>query len=114
VLEISHLDIFHGNLQVIWDLELKVSEGEVVALLGPNGAGKTTLVEAIMGLNRQATGSIRFSGEEILGLHPYEIFRRGLALIPEKRELFTKMPVVENLLLGASGRPGSGDTLNQV
>ena len=102
VLEISHRTIFHGNLPIVRDLHLTVGNRELVALIGPNGSGKTTIVETIVGLNRIARGSIRFSGEEILGMRPHEIFRRGVALVPEKREIFPKMPVIENLLLGGS------------
>jgi branched-chain amino acid transport system ATP-binding protein len=114
VLEISRLDIFHGNLPIIRDLRLAVGNREIVTLIGPNGAGKTTLVETIVGLNRNAHGSINFCGEEILGMRPYEIFRRGIALVPEKREIFPKMPVIENLLLGGSGRSGSDGHLQRV
>ncbi len=100
MLRIDHLDVWHGNLHVVWDLSLEVRKGEIVTLLGPNGAGKTTLVETIIGLNRNARGSIQFLEQEILGLQPYEIVKRGIALVPEKRELFPKMSVRENLSLG--------------
>jgi branched-chain amino acid transport system ATP-binding protein len=104
LLEISGLNVFHGNIQVVWDLTLTVDDGEMVTLIGPNGAGKTSTVETIIGLNRKATGSITFLGENILGLQPYDIFKKGLALVPEKREIFPKMPVIENLILGAGDR----------
>jgi branched-chain amino acid transport system ATP-binding protein len=104
LLEISGLNIFHGNIHIVWDLRLTVDEGEMVTLIGPNGAGKTSTVETIIGINRNATGSITFLGENILGLHPFEIFKKGLALVPEKREIFPKMPVIENLILGAGDR----------
>jgi branched-chain amino acid transport system ATP-binding protein len=114
VLEISHLTIFHGNLPIVRDLHLTVGNRELVALIGPNGSGKTTIVETIVGLNRIARGSIRFSGEEILGMRPHEIFRRGVALVPEKREIFPKMPVIENLLLGGSGQSSRDGDLQRV
>ena len=114
MLEISDLNVFHGNLQVVWDLTVKVDEGELVTLIGPNGAGKTSTVETIMGLNRQAGGGIRFRGEEILGMRPNQVFRRGLALVPERREIFPGMPVIENLRLGAIGKPGWRKTLDHV
>jgi branched-chain amino acid transport system ATP-binding protein len=101
LLKVEHLDVCHGNLHVIWDLVLEVRKGEIVTLLGPNGAGKTTFVETILGLNRRAKGSIRFEDQEILGLQPYDIVKRGIALVPEKRELFPKMSVRENLTLGS-------------
>lgn len=100
MLKIEHLDVSHGNLHVVWDLSIEVHKGEIVTLLGPNGAGKTTFVETIMGLNRGAHGSIRFLDKEILGLLPFEIVKLGIALVPEKRELFPKMSVRENLGLG--------------
>jgi branched-chain amino acid transport system ATP-binding protein len=114
VLEISNLNVFHGNLQVVWDLSVKVGEGELVTLIGPNGAGKTSAVETIVGLNRKATGSIRFMGEEILGMPPHRIFARGLALVPERREIFPDMAVLENLLMGGQGRPEWKKTLSHV
>jgi len=114
VLEISNLNVFHGNLQVVWDLSVKVDTGELVTLIGPNGAGKTSTVETIAGLNRKATGSIRFKGEEILGMPPHRIFRKGIALVPERREIFPKMQVMENLQLGAQGRTGWEKNLDHV
>jgi len=114
VLEISGLNIYHGNIQVVWDLGLTVSEGEMVTLIGPNGSGKTTTVETIAGLNKNGRGTIRFGKEDIFGMKPYEIFRKGLALVPEKREIFPKMPVLENLMLGAGDRTGWKDSLHHV
>jgi len=114
LLDISGLNIFHGNIHVVRDLKLTVDEGEMVTLIGPNGAGKTSTVETIIGLNRKATGSITFLGENILGLQPYDIFKKGLALVPEKREIFPKMPVIENLILGAGGHATWKDSLNHV
>jgi branched-chain amino acid transport system ATP-binding protein len=114
LLDISRLNIFHGNIQVVWDLKLTVDEGEMVTLIGPNGAGKTSTVETIIGLNRKATGSIAFLGKNILGMQPYDIFKKGLALVPEKREIFPKMPVIENLLLGAGDRTEWESSLQHV
>jgi len=114
VLEISGLNIYHGNIQVVWDLGLTVSEGEMVTLIGPNGSGKTTTVETIAGLNKNGRGTIRFNKEDIFGMKPYAIFRKGLALVPEKREIFPKMPVLENLMLGAGDRAGWKDSLHHV
>lgn len=114
MLEVTGLNIFHGNLQVVWDLGFHVGKGELVTLIGPNGAGKTTTVETIIGLNRKASGSVLFEGEEILGSHPYALFRKGLARVPEKREIFPKMPVAENLLLGGIGQEETGKTLAHI
>jgi len=114
MLTVTGLNVFHGNLQVVWDLNLHVGKGELVTMIGPNGAGKTTTVETLTGLNRNASGSIVFEGENILGLHPYDLFRKGLALVPEKREIFPKMPVAENLLLGRTGPDEGGKTLDHI
>ena len=101
MLAIDSLDVFHGRLQVLWDLSLRVESGEIVTVIGPNGAGKTTLVETVMALNRPAQGSIRFQGEEIAGLRPNDVVARGISIVAEKRELFPRMTVRENLALGA-------------
>ena len=104
MLEISHLNISHDHLQVVWDLSISVKEGEIVTLIGPNGSGKTTTVETIAGLNKKASGTILFLGKDILGLPPHQIFKNGLALVPERREIFPKMAVFENLQLGSAGK----------
>jgi branched-chain amino acid transport system ATP-binding protein len=83
-------------------------------MIGPNGAGKTTTVETIVGINRKATGSILFDGESILGHHPYNLFNKGLALVPEKREIFPNMPVIENLLLGGTGNAHPDKSLDRI
>jgi branched-chain amino acid transport system ATP-binding protein len=114
MLTVTGLNVFHGNLQVVWDLSLHVEKGELVTLIGPNGAGKTTTVETLTGINRNASGSIVFEGESILGKHPYDLFKKGLALVPEKREIFPKMPVIENLLLGRIGNDGTGKTIEHI
>ena len=114
MLIVSGLNIFHGNLQVVWNLSFHVNKGELVTMIGPNGAGKTTTVETIIGLNRKAHGSILFDGESILGHHPYDLFRRGLALVPEKREIFPNLPVIENLLLGGTGNSDPDKSLDRI
>jgi branched-chain amino acid transport system ATP-binding protein len=114
VLSVSGLNVFHSNLQVIWDLSFHVERGELVTLIGPNGAGKTTTVETIVGLNKKANGTVTFLGENILGQNPYDVFKKGLALVPEKREIFPKMPVMENLLLGACDPSATQKNLTHI
>jgi len=104
MLEITGLNISHDHLQVVWDLNITVKKGEIVTLIGPNGSGKTTTVETIAGLNKNASGTIRFLGRDILGMPSYGIFKNGLALVPERREIFPKMSVLENLQLGSAGK----------
>ncbi len=105
MLEVTGLDVYHGNLHVIWDLSFQISKGEIVTLLGSNGAGKTTVVETLFGLNKPASGTIIFQGQDITGHTPFSIVKRGMSLVPEKRELFPKMTVFENLELGAFTAP---------
>src|SRR5512136_612402 len=114
MLSVSGLNVFHANLQVVWDLSFHVNKGELVTMIGPNGAGKTTTVETIVGPNRNATGSILLEGECILGSHPYDLFRKGLALVREKREIFPAMPVIENLLLGGTGNLNTKKSLDRI
>jgi branched-chain amino acid transport system ATP-binding protein len=101
VLEVEGLSVGYGYLQVIWDLSFNVNQSEVVAILGLNGAGKTTTLKAIAGLLSPIGGKIRLNGDDITGLQANEVVRRGLAFIPEERNLFEGMSVYENLILGA-------------
>jgi branched-chain amino acid transport system ATP-binding protein len=106
LLEIKQFSVFYSGLQVLWDVSLIVHKGEIVTLLGANGAGKTTLVQSVFGLTRERKGQVFFEGVEITGLPAYEVVKRGLSLVPEKRELFPKMTVEENLELGGFARIG--------
>lgn len=103
LLEVRSLNSGYGYLQVLWDVSLKVSEGEFVALLGPNGAGKTTLLRTVAGIIDPWAGEIRLMGKPIGGLPAHQIHKRGLSFIPEDLNLFEEMTVHENLLLGAHG-----------
>lgn len=107
MLEVAGLDAGYGEVQVLWNVGLKVERGEIVSLIGANGAGKTTTLRSIMGLIRPFSGVIRFDGTEITGLPTHEIVRRGIALVPEGRHLFPKMTVIENLKMGAYAVDGS-------
>lgn len=110
LLEVQQLSVFYSGLQVLWDISLVVNQGEIVTLLGANGAGKTTLVQSIFGLTRERKGQVFFNSADITGLPAYEVVKRGLSLVPEKRELFPKMMVEENLELG--GYSKTDDTVN--
>ncbi|HDI73987.1 MAG TPA: ABC transporter ATP-binding protein, partial [Candidatus Korarchaeota archaeon] len=101
MLEVAGLNAGYGEVQVLWNVGLKVERGEIVSLIGANGAGKTTTLRSIMGLIRPFSGVIRLDGTEIVGLPTHEIVRRGIALVPEGRHLFPKMTVIENLRMGA-------------
>jgi len=101
MLDVTRISVAYGTIQILWDVSFKVEKGEIVSIIGPNGAGKTTLVKTIMGLLHPKDGQIRFRGENIESLPPYEIVKKGISLIPEGREIFPRMTVKENLLLGA-------------
>jgi len=101
MLEIKNVSASYGMIQILRDVSFHVKEKEIVSIIGPNGAGKTTLVKTIVGLLHPTKGEIRFKGENIEKLPPYEIVKRNITLIPEGREIFPKMTVEENLLLGA-------------
>jgi len=101
MLDINDLSVYYDKVQVLWDVSFGIEEGEVVTLLGSNGAGKSTTVKTIQGLLKSKTGSIRFEHKHIEGLPAYKVVNEGIALVPEGREIFPKMSVLENLVLGA-------------
>jgi branched-chain amino acid transport system ATP-binding protein len=100
MLEVHGLSAGYGAARVLFDVELEVRRGEVVALLGRNGAGKSTTLKSIMGLVPPQSGEIIFDGKGISGLEPYEIARLGLGYVPEDRRIFTDLTVAENLEVG--------------
>ena len=101
MLEAENVSSGYGLIQILWNVSFKINEKEIVSIIGPNGAGKTTLVKTIMGLLPIKTGTITFKGENIENLPPYEIVNKKISLIPEGRDIFPRMSVEENLLLGA-------------
>ena len=101
MLQLENVSSGYGLVQILWDVSFRIKEKEIVSIIGPNGAGKTTLVKTIMGLLPTKSGAVRFNGESIEKLPPYEIVKKGLVMIPEGREIFPRMTVEENLLLGA-------------
>jgi branched-chain amino acid transport system ATP-binding protein len=100
LLELSNVHAGYGAARVLFDLSLEVAAGEVVLLLGRNGAGKSTTLKCIMGLLPRVEGRVRFDGQEITGLPPYRISRRGLGYVPEERRIFADLTVDENLEVG--------------
>jgi branched-chain amino acid transport system ATP-binding protein len=108
LLTISGLSSRYGGIVALKGVDLRVEAGEVVTIIGPNGAGKSTLLKAIMGLVDRTATAITFEGRDISRLPPLEIVRRGVALVPEGRQVFGPMTVEENLLMGGfldRGRP---------
>lgn len=101
LLEVNNLDAGYGFLKVLWDISLKIDNGEFVALIGPNGAGKSTALKSISGLLEPKAGSISFNGNVINKLDCSENCKNGLSYISEELNLFTGMTVMENLEMGA-------------
>ncbi|MEY2905750.1 MAG: hypothetical protein RLZZ408_221 [Verrucomicrobiota bacterium] len=101
MLEVRNLAVRYGGIQALHDLSLSVPEGSIVTLVGANGAGKSTTLRTISGLVPPASGSIRFSGEEIAGWPAHRIVAAGLAHVPEGRLVFPDLTVRENLMMGA-------------
>jgi branched-chain amino acid transport system ATP-binding protein len=103
ILEIKGIDTYYGLGHILHDLSLQVDDGEVVALLGRNGAGKTTALRSIAGLTPPKKGAILYKGSDISGLKPHVISRRGIALVPETRDIFSYLTVKENLTIAERG-----------
>ena len=102
MLEITDLQANYSGIQALRGVSLSVKQGEMVALIGPNGAGKSTLLNCVSGQVRAAGGSIKLEGEEMTGQTPWTISRRGLLQVPEGRQVFAEMTVLENLQLGST------------
>jgi branched-chain amino acid transport system ATP-binding protein len=101
MLELHQVTAGYGAFTALWDVSLRVTQGEAVAVVGPNGAGKTTLLRAISGLIAPRAGRIALEGAELAGRPAYEIVAHGIAHVPEGRRLFPQLTVVENLKMGA-------------
>jgi len=99
MLQVSQLQAFYGKSHVLHGVDLEVGEGEIVALLGRNGSGRSTTAKAIMGMV-VCQGSVLWKGAQILGCKPYEIANLGVGYVPEGRDIFPKLTVHQNLLLG--------------
>ncbi len=104
MLEVKNLNVFYGKLQIIWNLSAQIGN-ESVGLFGPNGAGKTTLINTILGLVKPASGEITLDGEPLVNMDTDKIIKHGIAIVPQDRELFPLMTVLENLRTGCAYIP---------
>jgi branched-chain amino acid transport system ATP-binding protein len=109
MLELTNVNAYYGRIQALKDVSLHVDEGKIISLLGANGAGKTTTVRTIVGLNRSAANDIQFEGRQIGRISPHKIVRLGIAMVPERRELFADMKVLDNLEMGAYSRASAAE-----
>ncbi|MBW1711933.1 MAG: ABC transporter ATP-binding protein [Deltaproteobacteria bacterium] len=101
MLKIESIDVFYGDLQVIWDVSFEVHEGEILVLIGANGAGKSTILKTISALLTPTQGQIFFDGQPIHSAKPFEVIEMGIGHVPEGRRLFGEMTVEENLVMGS-------------
>ena len=101
LLEVRDLTVHYGAVKALDNISLDVKEGEIVAMIGPNGAGKSTALNAISGLIKSTSGVIDFQGQSIKNLPNYDLVKKGVTLVPERRRVFTSMSVLENLEMGA-------------
>jgi len=110
MLEVGELHVSYGRVEAVRGVTLALAPGQIVSVIGPNGAGKTTLLAAVMGL-LPSTGIVHFEGEDLRRLDVEARVERGLCLVPEKRELFGELSVLDNLMLGAFARRSRGAAL---
>jgi branched-chain amino acid transport system ATP-binding protein len=104
LLALERVELRYGGIQAVKGIDVVVGERELVCLIGANGAGKTTTLKGVCGLIPVAGGTIRYAGADITGIRPFELVRRGLALVPEGRGMFGALTVDENLAMGAYAR----------
>lgn len=109
LLEISNLDAGYSDLQVLYDVDMRIEEGEYVAIVGPNGAGKSTAMKSIVGLTTHMRGEIRYDGEPITDEEPQKLIDRGIGYVPQSQNVFPTLTVAENLKVGAYSLGGLPD-----
>ena len=117
LLKVSGLQVAYGGIQAVKGVDFEVREGELVSLIGSNGAGKTTTMKAITGTLPLAGGSIEYLGKSIKGQGPWDLVKQGLAMVPEGRGVFARMPITENLLMGAyirNDKPGIAEDVEKI
>ena len=117
LLEVKDLNVHYGDAQALWDINFHVEDSDVYSIIGSNGAGKSTILKTLAGLLRPSSGRIEFLGSRVDGLSTDVMVEKGLSLVPEGRELFSQLTVMENLELGAftkRARPQTKETLEWV
>jgi len=114
MLKVENVNVSYGSVKILWDVDFHINEGEIITIIGPNGAGKTTIAKTIMGLLRPTSGTIEFNRNPIHQAPTHKIVEGGIALVPEGRELFPRMTIMENLQIGAYTSDEKEDTLEWV
>lgn len=113
LLELENVETCYGLSQVLFGVSLRVEPGEIVALLGRNGVGKTTIMRTIIGLTPPRSGVVRWQGEEVQGMAPHRISRRGIGFVPEDRRIFPDLTVWENLDIARRTGPGGNNRFTE-
>jgi branched-chain amino acid transport system ATP-binding protein len=114
ILEVREIHAGYGKLEILKGVSLRVEPGQVVSIIGPNGAGKSTVFKTLFGLLPARQGHVLFEGEDVTNRPPADLLRRGMAYVPQGRNVFPLMTVEENLLLGAYIRPRSAELTQDV
>ncbi len=114
MLKFENVNVSYGSVKILWDVDFHIDKGEIITIIGPNGAGKTTIVKTIMGLLKPTSGTIEFNGNPIHLAPTHKIVEGGIALVPEGRELFPRMTIMENLQMGAYTSDDKENTLEWV
>ena len=104
LLEVSALKVAYGGIQAVKGIDLRIEPGELIALIGANGAGKSSTLKTLAGMQQPAGGTVTYNGERIDGVASHVLIRKGLALVPEGRGVFSRLTVEDNLLMGAYSR----------
>jgi branched-chain amino acid transport system ATP-binding protein len=109
LLQVAGLKVAYGGIEAVRQVDLELNAGEFVGIIGSNGAGKSSMLRAITGVVVPAAGTVTFAGEDITGLPSHRIVARGIAMVPEGRQIFADQTVEDNLVLGAYLRTGNND-----
>ena len=105
LLELKEVISGYGNLDILHGVDMEVDNGEIVCIIGPNGSGKSTVLKTIFGLLKPKSGTIFFAGEQIKGIDPHRLIRKGISFVPQDKNVFPSLTVEENLAMGAYTRP---------
>ncbi len=108
MLKLDNVDVYYGAIQALRDVSIKVNDGDIVALIGANGAGKTTTLKTVIGLLRPKKGKVFFKDEDVTHLPPHKRVKMGISIVPEGRRIFSRLSVLENLIIGAYTRKDEG------
>ena len=114
LLKVTDLQVHYGAIQAVKGISFKIEQGEIVALIGANGAGKTTILHALSGLRQTTSGSVLFSGTELIKMPAHKIVRKGISHVPEGRKIFHELTVYENLKLGAYTRNNKAEIFASI